>query len=99
MLRPTVPPAEAADGQAAPPDDADTEGRGDASAESTPAPARSRRKRTAPTGKTQGRKLHLTDDVHDRLFFLSRQRKQSVSAVANDLLDKALPKFELKRVN
>lgn len=97
MLRPTVPRLESADGQSAP-DDGEAESRGETSLESQPAPTRTRRKRTAPTGKTQGRKLHLTDDVHDRLFFLARTRKQSVSAVANDLLDKALPKFELKRV-
>ena len=43
-----------------------------------------------PPGKTKARHLHLTEDVHDRLWFLARQRKQSVSAVANDLLDRAL---------
>jgi hypothetical protein len=30
-------------------------------------------------------------DVHDRLWMLARQRRQSVSAVVNDLLDKSLP--------
>jgi hypothetical protein len=39
----------------------------------------------------------LTEDVHDRLWLLAGQRKQSVSAVASDLLDRALPRWELKR--
>jgi hypothetical protein len=41
--------------------------------------------------------VHLSDDVHDRLWMLARQRKTTVSAVANDLLDKALPRWEVKR--
>jgi predicted transcriptional regulator len=45
----------------------------------------------------KGRKISLPDEVHDRLWLLARQRKQSVSAVANDLLDRALPRWELKR--
>lgn len=85
-----------------PPDDAGDEGRGDAASDAPdtiPAPTRAtgRRRRQAPAGKTKARNLHLSDDVHDRLWFLARQRKTTVSAVANDLLDKALPRFELKR--
>ena len=68
------------------------ESRGELAAESQETPARSKRtKRTAPAGKTKARNLHLTEDVHDRLWFLARQRKQTFSAVANDLLDRALP--------
>jgi hypothetical protein len=51
----------------------------------------------APTGKTKARNLRLTEDVHDRLWLLARQRKQTISAVANDLLDRDLPRWELKR--
>jgi hypothetical protein len=36
-------------------------------------------------------------DVHDRLWMLARQRRQSVSAVANDLLDKSLPRWVVKK--
>jgi hypothetical protein len=39
----------------------------------------------------------LSDDVLGRLWLLARQRKQTVSAVANELLDKTLPRWELKR--
>ena len=61
------------------------------------APKRTRRVRTAPAGKTRARNLHLSDDVHDRLWLLARDRRTTVSAVANNLLDKALPRFEVKR--
>ena len=101
LLRPTAPPAEA-NGHPGPPDDVElveTEGRGDAAAEPQTAPARTRRKRPAPTGKTKARNLHLTDDVHDRLWQYARQRKTSVSTVANELLDKALPRYEVRRVS
>lgn len=98
MLRPTVPLVDPLDSQSAPLDDGETEGRGGTTPESQPAPTRTRRKRTAPTGKTQGRKLHLTDDVHDRLWQYARQKKVSVSAAANELLDKTLPRYEVKRV-
>ena len=50
-----------------------------------------------PGRQDPARNLHLTDDVHDRLFLLARHRRQTVSAVANDLLDRALPRWELKR--
>jgi hypothetical protein len=33
-----------------------------------------------PAGKTKARNLRLMEDVHDRLWLLARQRKQSVSA-------------------
>ena len=36
----------------------------------------------------KGRKINLPDEVHDRLWLLARQLKQSVFAVANDLLDR-----------
>lgn len=70
---------------------------GDAGSDGRPTikPARSRRK--APVGKTKSRNLHLTDDIHDRLWLLARQRRTTVSAVANELLDKALPRWDIKR--
>ena len=102
MLRPTVPTAEASNDQSGSPDDADTtetESRGESSTESQQtAPARTRRKRTPAAGKPKARNLHLTDDVHDRLWQYARQKKISVSAAANDLLDKSLPRYEVKRV-
>ena len=60
--------------------------------------SRARRRKPATTaGKTKPRNVRLTDDVHDRLWLLARQRKQTVSAVANALLDSALPKWEIRR--
>lgn len=112
MLRPTVPRVVPADAAELPDDDdaaelaADAsaddqaEGRGGASAESRPAAPKSRRRRRpAATGQLKARNVHLSDDVHDRLWMLARQRKQTVSAVLNDLLDKQLPRWEVKRVN
>jgi hypothetical protein len=37
--------------------------------------------------------------VHDRAWQLARQRKTTVSAVVNELLDRSLPRWEVKRVN
>ena len=94
LLRPTAPAEPPAN---VPPDDIETEERDDPAGELQAPPPKARRKRPAPAGKTKARNLRLTEDVHDRLWLLARQRKQSVSAVANDLLDRALPRWELKR--
>jgi hypothetical protein len=95
LLRPTA-PAEAPDADG-PVDEDVAEGRGDASGDPQPGPKRVRRAKATPAGKTRARNLHLSDDVHDRLWLLARQRKQTVSAVADDLLNKALPRWEIKR--
>jgi hypothetical protein len=98
LLRSTTPP------ETIPPESADdqVEGRGgetvrvDAAEARTPAP-KSRRKRAPVGGETKGRKLSLPDDVHDRLWLLARQRRTTVSAVAADILDRALPRFKVER--
>ena len=54
--------------------------RDDQAGESQSPLPRARRKRPAPAGKTKARNLRLMEDVHDRLWLLARQRKQSVSA-------------------
>src|SRR4051794_37582105 len=97
LLRPTAPPAEPPDdpNPIAPQDDA--EGRGDQAPESRQPSKRPPSGRPASTGKTKARNLHLSDDVHDRLWLLARQRRTTVSAVANDLLDKALPRWKMER--
>jgi hypothetical protein len=92
LLRPTTPPepAELTEEPTA------EEGRGDAAAESRP--ARARRKRPPVNGeKTRGRKLHLPDEIHDRLWLLARQKRTTVSAVATELLDKNLPRWRVER--
>jgi len=48
-------------------------------------------------GETKGRKIHLADSIHDRLWLLARQRRTTVSAVAADILDKNLPRFKVER--
>jgi hypothetical protein len=90
ILAPTSPEPDDA-GQGGPADDAPAEAR--------PKARRSRRSAVA-TGADEsdhGAKLHLTPDVRFRLRMLAYQRGRSLSAVANDLLDKALPKWNLER--
>lgn len=59
---------------------------------------RTRKKRAAPVDKTEGRRLYLSEQVHFRLRMLAYQRKQKISEVAEDVLDKALPKWDVSRV-
>jgi hypothetical protein len=98
LLRSTAPPAEPEPADdAAPVDEEETEGRGGAADAPVASPRpRARRKATNPS-KTKARNIRLSDDVHDRLWLLARQRRQTVSAVADELLNKALPRWELKR--
>jgi hypothetical protein len=71
------------------------QGRGAAAPE--PRASKPRRKRAPIAGETRGRKLHLPDDVHDRLWLLARQRRTSVSTVATEILDRNLPRFTVQR--
>src|SRR5262245_47947557 len=69
--------------------------------EETPAEAkapRTRKKRPPSNDKTEGRRLYLSEGVHFRLRMLAYQRKQKISEVAEDVLDKALPKWDVNRV-
>jgi hypothetical protein len=97
LFRPTVAAADDAPAEE-PSDTGDDQGRGDepAALEGT-ARARPRRK-SAPAAKARARNIRLSDDVHDRLWQLARQRRQSISAVADELLNRALPRFEVKRL-
>jgi hypothetical protein len=89
LLRPT-----AAD-DAGPGDE--TEGGGGSVNGADSTPKRTRRAKAAPAGKTRARNIRLSDDVHDRLWQLARERQQTVSAVANHELNKVLPRYEVKR--
>ena len=98
LLRPTaaVQPldvAEQADDQA----EGETESRGDSSGVEPTSTRRPRRAKAAHGGKTRARNIRLSDDVHDRLWQLAHQRRTTVSAVADDLLNKTLPRYEVKR--
>lgn len=52
----------------------------------------------ASSAKVEGRKLYLTEDVHFRLRMLAYQRGQKLSECALEVLDKALPKWNVDRV-
>lgn len=59
-----------------------------------------KKKATAATGadvSDDGAKLYLTPDVRFRLRMLAYQRGKKISAVANEVLDKALPRWNLER--
>jgi len=61
--------------------------------------ARSRKKKAAPaaTEKVEDMKLYLTEDVRFRLRMLAFKRNAKISTVANEVLDKALPRWTLER--
>jgi len=46
----------------------------------------------------EGRRLYLSEDVHFRLRMLAYQRGRKISEVAQEVLDKALPKYDVNRV-
>jgi hypothetical protein len=100
LFRPTTPPEPDAPAEPTiPPDDAgdataEGPGRGAAPEARTP---RARTRRPPVSTETKGRKLHLPDDVHDRLWLLARQKRKSVSAVAAEILDRNLPRFKVER--
>jgi hypothetical protein len=97
LMRPTTPletmPPEPIASLEEPVDPGEEQG---GSAEAKPT-TKARRKRPLVASKTTGRKLVLPDDVHDRLWLLARQRRQTVSAVATEILDRNLPRFTVSR--
>lgn len=48
--------------------------------------------------KLEGRRLYLSEDVHFRLRMLAYQRGRKLSEVAQEVLDKALPRYDVNRV-
>ena len=52
----------------------------------------------ASSGKVEGRKLYLPEDIHFRLRMLAYQKGQKLSEAAVEVLDKALPKWNVDRV-
>jgi hypothetical protein len=52
----------------------------------------------ASSGKVEGRKLYLPEDLYFRLRMLAYQRGQKLSECAAEVLDKALPKWNVDRV-
>ncbi len=54
-----------------------------------------RLKAPPPVKAGRGRKLTISDSVYERLEIDARRRKTTMSALANDLLDKNLDHFEV----
>lgn len=52
----------------------------------------------ASSGKVEGRKLYLPEDIHFRLRMLAYQKNQKLSECAVEVLDKALPRWDVNRV-
>jgi hypothetical protein len=96
ILDPTMPPE---DSQA-------DEGQGDIVAqdeaqESKVVAKASRRNKVtnkASSGKVEGRRLYLSEDVHFRLRMYAYQKGQKLSDAAEEVLDRGLPKWDVNRV-
>lgn len=56
-----------------------------------------KRKAAAPSEKVEDMKLYLTEDVRFRLRMLAFKRGAKLSTVANEVLDRALPRWTLER--
>lgn len=67
--------------------------------DATPKPSRTRKKRAtaAASDKVEDMKLYLSEDVRFRLRMLAFKRGTKISTVANEVLDKALPRWSLER--
>jgi hypothetical protein len=61
------------------------------------APRARKRKAAAPSEKVEDMKLYLTEDVRFRLRMLAFKRGAKLSTVANEVLDRALPRWTLER--
>ncbi len=61
------------------------------------APKGRKRKAAAPSEKVEDMKLYLTEDVRFRLRMLAFKRGAKLSTVANEVLDRALPRWTLER--
>jgi hypothetical protein len=73
---------------------------GDDAPASESKPSRGRRKRVATPdagGDREGRRLYLSEGVHFRLRMLAYQRGRKISEVAEEVLDRALPRWTVER--
>ena len=61
------------------------------------APKSRKKKAAAPSEKVEDMKLYLTEDVRFRLRMLAFKRGAKLSTVANEVLDRALPRWTLER--
>jgi hypothetical protein len=61
------------------------------------APRTRKKKAAAASEKVEDMKLYLTEDVRFRLRMLAFKRGAKLSTVANEVLDRALPRWTLER--
>ena len=80
---------------------ADTQDHDQADEPVSPKPSKARKaKKAVPTGADKdGLKLYLNEDVRFRLRMLAFKRGAKLSTVANEVLDKALPRWSLERTD
>lgn len=64
----------------------------------TPRRTRPRKASATTEVKLEGRRLYLSENVHFRLRMLAYQRGRKISEIAEEVLDKALPKWDVNRV-
>lgn len=64
----------------------------------TPRRLRSRKTTASTDVKLEGRRIYLSEGVHFRLRLLAYQRGRKISEVAEEVLDKGLPKYDVNRV-
>ena len=64
-----------------------------------PKPGKPRKKKAAAAAgdKVEDMKLYLSEDVRFRLRMLAFKQGKKISTVANEVLDKALPRWTLER--
>ncbi len=92
ILQPTTQPEpEGPMGQGSPPED------GQAVAVVAKTPKGRKKKAATAAEKVEDMKLYLTEDVRFRLRMLAFKRNAKISTVANEVLDKALPRWTLER--
>lgn len=93
ILQPTTRPDRAAGPGAEPPAD---DGPELTTGAKTPK-AKKRKAAAAGSDKVEDVKLYLSEDVRFRLRMLAFKRGAKLSTVANEVLDKALPRWTLER--
>lgn len=101
ILQPTAPreaaPPAAGEGQGG---EAPAAGDRAAAPELKPQAPRVRKKRaaTATAERLEGRRIYLSEGVHFRLRMLAYQRGVNISQAAEEVLDKALPRYDVNRI-
>jgi hypothetical protein len=60
---------------------------------------KAKKKKPAAADKVEDMKLYLTEDVRFRLRMLAFKRNAKISTIANEVLDKALPRWTLERTD